>query len=323
MEIFLKDIKVKYTQNIPVHGKLSSLLSYIGGFTKYVFIFDAEFQHVQRNIKHILEFGGIVFEHDTDKKWRYVANFHFNLPPIKENLGIIHSTFLTVTPATAAQMADIEKDYLFHPRLEELKHDQVAFIEYYYQVMNSPIVRKKNIPFYDPKTEQNKIIKTFKNFTFQLTKKDVGHDNWRRMWKLYTNDPLVKKRTLVPTKAWLSSFVDVLQNSVAIVKGTQDLVAIDNLLARYNIPKIQGKLNTVDIAVFNAIFRQRCDSAELEKSYWCLIEKKLIDPELKPYLKQIYKSLAVPEFTAHNPLVDSFYTLVVAVSMQSLLASSI
>lgn len=322
MDIFLKDILLKNIQNIPVHGKLASILNYVGGFTDYVFVFDAEFQHIQRNTKHILEFGGIMFRKEQ-QKWVYVGNMHFNLPPIKENLGVIHSTFLTVTPKTAKLMEEVEENYLFHPRMENLKDDPEAFSAFYYEVMDKPIVKRKNLPRMDPRTDQTKIIKMFKNFTFQLTKKDVGKANWKRMWQLYVNDPWVKKRTIVPKKPWLEAFSNLLQNSVSVVKGNQDLVAIDNLFARYNMPMLQGKLNTIDIAVFNAVFRQKCESAELEKSYWCLIEKKLIDPELKPMLKQIYNSLVVAEFSAHNPLVDSFYTLVVAISMHSVLASNI
>lgn len=326
MDNFLHEIRLKAIQNIPIHGKLAEILQSIGGFTQYVFVYDAEFQRVYTHRgeeRHILEFGGMLFRRDDHKDWSYIGNFHFNLPPVGRNVGLIHSTFLTVTPKTQKLMDEVEKNYVFHPRLEELKDSPEEFKRYYQTIMKHPLVKKKKVPRMDPEKDVNKIIKTFKNLTFQLNRRDVGHEAFKKMWKLYLNDPWVKKRMITPTKKWLVSFKHVLENSLSVVKGMNDVIAIDNLFGRFGMERIQSKIQTLDIAVYNGAFRQTCNSAELEKSYWCLINNNLVDPDLKPFLKNIYQQLVVGELTAHNPLVDAFYTLIVAVSMHSLLVKNI
>jgi hypothetical protein len=326
MDNFLREIKQKAIYNTPVSGKLADTLQSIAGFARYAFIFDAEFQRVynqQREMRHILEFGGIMFERDKNKKWFYVGNFHFNLPPASKNTGLIHSTFLTVTPQTQSAMDEIEKDYMLYPKLDALKDHPEEFKKYYYSLLNHPLVKKKRIPKLDPDKEPNKIIKLFKNMLYQLNKYDVGKSAFHGMWKLYLNDPLVKKRTIKPSRKWLLSFKEVLEDSLLIVKGMNDIIAIDNLFDHYKVGKIQDKIQTLDIAVYNGAFRETCKSAELEQSYWCIINNNLTDPEIKPIFKIIYKSLETKDMTAHNPLIDSFYTLVVAVSMHSVLVKNI
>jgi hypothetical protein len=326
MDFFLNEIKQKAIQNIRIHGKLADTLQSIAGFAKYAFIFDAEFQRVYGNgpeKRHILEFGGILFQQDNQRNWIYVGNFHFNLPPVSKNVGLIHSTFLTVTPKTQLAMDEIEQHYMFYPKLEQLKDSPAEFKKYYNYLMKLPVVHKKKMPKLDPDTEPNKIIKLFKNLTFQLNRKDVGHYAFKQMWKLYLNDPLVKQRMLYPSKKWLLSFRHVLENSLLIVKGMNDIIAIDHLFESKKIDKIQDKVQTLDIAVYNGAFRETCKSAELEKSYWCIINNNLMDPDMKPILKNIYQSLVVKEVTAHNPLVDAFYTLIVAISMHSILVKNI
>ena len=96
-----------------------------------------------------------------------------------------------------------------------------------------------------------------------------------------------------------------------------DLVAIDNLMKQYNLPVLPKTILVYDIAFFNDIFRNLCNSAQLENTYHCIIEKNLLDPDLNTDLKKIFKSLVLIDKTlvAHNPLVDSFYTLIVGLTM--------
>lgn len=326
MDIFLKEIKHKAIQNIRVHGKLADTLHSIAGFTQYVFVFDAEFQRVYSHgseERHILEFGGIIFQQDEKRNWKFVGNFHFNIPPVSKNVGLIHSTFLTVTQKTQAMMDNIEKDYVFYHQLEKLKDNPEEFKKYYYSIMKLPIVRKKKVPVMDPDKEATKIIKAFKNLTYKLNRKDVGNYAFKKMWNLYLTDPLVKSRMLRPNRKWLYALKQILENSLLVVKGMNDIIAIDNLLHLFKIEKIQDKVQTLDIAVYNGPFRETCKSAELEKTYKCIINNNLMDSDMKPMLKNIYQNLHTDEILAHNPLVDAFYTLVVAISMHSLLVKNI
>ena len=105
--------------------------------------------------------------------------------------------------------------------------------------------------------------------------------------------------------------------SLLMVKGNMDLIAVNNLMKQYNLPILPKKIFVYDIAFFNDIFRKLCKNAQLETTYYCILEKKLLDPNLKKDLKKIFKSLVLKDkkLIAHNPLVDSFYTLIVGLTM--------
>ena len=109
----------------------------------------------------------------------------------------------------------------------------------------------------------------------------------------------------------------MLSNSLLMVKGNMDIIAINNLMKQYNLPVLPKTILVYDIAFFNDIFRKLCNNAQLENTYNCIIEKNLLDPELNKDFKQIFKSLVLNEkkLIAHNPLVDSFYTLIVGLTM--------
>jgi len=109
----------------------------------------------------------------------------------------------------------------------------------------------------------------------------------------------------------------MLTNSLLMVKGNMDIIAINNLMKQYNLPVLPKTILVYDIAYFNDIFRKLCNNAQLENTYNCIIEKNLLDPELKQDFKQIFNSLVLIEkkLIAHNPLVDSFYTLIVGLTM--------
>jgi hypothetical protein len=122
---------------------------------------------------------------------------------------------------------------------------------------------------------------------------------------------------LYPNKKWLASFYDTLINSLLMVKGNMDLIAIDNLMKKYNLPILPKTIIVYDIAYFNDIFRKLCESAQLENTYNCIIEKNLLDSEFNTDYKNIFQSLVLidKKLIAHNPLVDSFYTLIVGLTM--------
>jgi hypothetical protein len=324
LRIFLDGVPFRSMGTTPLTPKFQSLLKIIGGYAPLIFVFDIEFQHLRKErskrSRHLLEFGGMLFMQNKQKEWSYLGSIHFNLPPVGrvDNLGVIQSKYATVSPKTQARMEEIEEDYLFYKVLELNKDNPSDFVRLYREFVRTPLAKKKRIPHIDPVPENfAKIIRVFKDMSFTLGKSDVGSANFSKVWKLYLNDPWVKSRTLTPTKRWLEAFAKVVTSSVPVVKGNMDIIALDNLFERFRMPAISDRVPLFDIAIFNTAFRQLCSSAELEKTYWCLLEKSLVDPELEPSLKGIYRDLAMRERTlvAHNPLVDSFYTLVVALTM--------
>lgn len=313
---WINNIPLKNLDTFKLNEKLQTILNKITSLSS-ILIFDIEFQS-HFNERYLLEMGGILLVKQNNK-WYYYGNFHFNLPPVTKlsHLNLIVSDYINVSKQTQKKIENIEKQYLYHRKLEQYKNNQKKFIKYYNSIKNSPIIIKKNIKVDLNKDNLNQIIKKVKEISFTLKLKDIGSENFYKIWNLYLEDKYVKKRTIIPTKEWLKSLYDMLSSSLLMVKGNMDIIAINNLMKQYNLPVLPKTILVYDIAYFNDIFRKLCNNAQLENTYYCIIEKNLLDQELNKDFKQIFKSLVLNEkkLIAHNPLVDSFYTLIVGLTM--------
>jgi hypothetical protein len=312
---WINNLPLKNLKTFKLNEKLQTILNKITLLSS-ILIFDIEFQ-THFNDKHLLEMGGILLA-KQDNEWYYYGNFHFNLPPVKKTLSklnVIQSDYINVSKQTQTKIENIEKQYLYHKKLEKYKDDSIKFMKYYNSIKDLPILKKKKLKVNE--NNLNQLLKKIKDISFTLKLKDIGSDNFYKLWNLYLDDKCVKERTIIPTKEWLSSLYDTLSSSLLMVKGDMDLIAINNLMKQYNLPILPKKIMVYDIAFFNEIFRKLCNNAQLETTYHCIIEKNLLDPELNPDLKKIFKSLVLIDnkLVAHNPLVDSFYTLIVGLTM--------
>lgn len=312
---WINNIPLKNVDTFILNEKLQTILNKITSLSS-ILIFDIEFQS-HFNERYLLEMGGILLV-KQDNKWYYYGNFHFNLPPVKtlSKLNVIQSDYINVSKQTQKKIENIEKQYLYHKKLEQYKNDPIKFIKYYNSIKNLPIIKKK-IKIDLNKDNFNKLYKKVKDISFTLKLKDIGSENFYKIWKLYLEDKYVKDRTIIPTKKWLKSLYNMLTNSLLMVKGNMDIIAINNLMKQYNLPVLPKTILVYDIAFFNDIFRKMCNNAQLENTYHCIIEKNLLDHELNKDFKKIFKSLVLNDkkLIAHNPLVDSFYTLIVGLTM--------
>jgi hypothetical protein len=303
---FLDYIPIKSIKVIELTDNINDILSALTK-KKVIFIYDIEFQNKYRsNQRHILEMGGIIFLY-IESKWVYFSNFHFNLPPMTSirYLTVVQSKYGTTTPETNKKITEYEKKYLYYRTLQEYINRPVLFKNYYYSLP----VKIKNIEL----KQENfpRIVKKYKDLSFSIGKREIG-DTLEKVWKLYLQDEWVKNRTITPNKTWVYAFMKLLNKSLSVVKGNMDLLAINNLC------RTKVHTSVYDIAMFNDKFRSMCKNAELEESYFCLLEKDYVDKELTNFFTTIYDDLKLKTNEAHNPLVDSFYTLVVAVVMSKL-----
>ena len=211
----------------------------------------------------------------------------------------------------------MEKQYLHHKKLEKYKDNPIKFMKYYDSIKDLPIIKRKKLKVDYVAHNLNQLLKKIKDISFTLKLKDIGSDNFHKLLDLYLDDKYVNKRTIKPTKEWLTSLYETLSSSLLMVKGDMDLIAINNLMKQYNLPMLPKTILVYDIAFFNDMFRKLCNNAQLETTYHCIIEKNLLDPELKQDLKKIFNFLVLIDnkLVAHNPLVDSFYTLIVGITM--------
>lgn len=314
---WINNIPVKNLNTFKLNNKIQIILNKITleSSKTSILIFDIEFQ-THYNDKHLLELGGILLVKQLNE-WYYYGNFHFNLPPVKNitKLNLLQSDYINVSKETEKKIIKIEKNYLYHKKLEKYKNEPDKFIKYFNSIENIPIINNKKIKLNE--NNFNQIIKKVKDISFTLKLKDVGSYNFNKIWNLYLQDKYVKERTINPNKEWLMSLYQTMTTSLLMVKGNMDLIAINNLMKLYNLPILPKKIFVYDIAFFNDIFRKLCNNAQLETTYYCILEKKLLDPNLKKDLKKIFKSLVLKDkkLIAHNPLVDSFYTLIVGLTM--------
>lgn len=314
---WINNIPIKNLNTFKLNNKIQTILNKMTAESSKtsILIFDIEFQ-THFNDKHLLELGGILLVKQLNE-WYYYGNFHFNLPPVKNTtkLNLLQSDYINVSKETEKKIIEIEKNYLYHKKLEKYKNEPIKFIKYFNSIKNIPIIKKKNLKLNE--NNFNQIIKKVKDISFTLKLKDVGDYNFNKIWNLYLQDKYVKERTLEPNIEWLMSLYETMTNSLLMVKGNMDLIAINNLMKQYNLPILPKKIVVYDIAFFNDIFRKLCNNAQLEKTYYCIIEKNLLDPNLKKDLKKIFRSLVLNDkkLIAHNPLVDSFYTLIVGLTM--------
>jgi hypothetical protein len=311
---WINNIPLKNLNTFKLNNKLQKILNTMTALSS-ILIFDIEFQ-THYNDKHLLEMGGILLT-KQENEWYYYGNFHFNIPPVKAitKLNVIQSDYINVSKKTQKKIEQIEKQYLYHKKLEKYKDDPNKFMKYYNSIKDLPIIKRKK--FKVDENNLNQLLKKVKDISFTLKLKDIGNDNFHKLWDLYLDDKYVKERTIKPTKEWLSSLYETLSSSLLMVKGDMDLIAINNLMKQYNLPILPKKIMVYDIAFFNDMFRKLCNNAQLETTYHCIIEKNLLDPELNQNLKKIFKSLVLidKKLVAHNPLVDSFYTLIVGITM--------
>lgn len=124
---------------------------------------------------------------------------------------------------------------------------------------------------------------------------------------LYNTDPIVKTAHKPPS--WYKTFLKEYGDSLIIVKGTNDIDALQNACKFYDIP-YQAPKSVYDIAEWNLTSRKKCGTAKLEGTYNCIVDKLPSD------IKQFTKILPIGE--AHDPSSDAAMTLIVALYILSI-----
>jgi len=139
-------------------------------------------------------------------------------------------------------------------------------------------------------------------------------DNKRKIfdlqYDLYYKDPLVKERLMDKgaEKEFVNSFIDLSRKSCFIVKGTRDLDAMNNIASILKTKNNFDFNHIYDIELFNGFSKIKFGNAQLEKTYDGLIQMPIYKKN-KTDLEVILGSIGG---VAHNPVMDSYYTLVVA-----------
>jgi hypothetical protein len=137
-------------------------------------------------------------------------------------------------------------------------------------------------------------------------------DAFNTIMNLYKNDDLVKKRNVNP-KQYLEKLREYLSNMTLVHKENMDIIALNNDLRKYDVP-VKHKLYHKDIADYNDILIKKYNTAKLYESYQHLKNDYILhDTALKEFDEKLHEILQtkIPILKAHNPLVDSFFTVLV------------
>ena len=312
--------------NISLSDNLNIYLDKLSNNKLIIFVFDCEFQHLNKDNKgdhverQILEFGGMIFLKINDK-WIYHCKLHFNLPQINDNnLAIIAGKYASVTDYTANKMKtefDSNKTLYINPNnlllgcrrgakyspLTPFNKDKINTRDFntVETMLSKEVYKNVNIP--------TNIIKYNKHFD--------------KMWELYNNDTLVKNR-LVSNYDWIPNLKYILKNSMKIYKGKEDIKALkilfDNNIQQndtgYDIlnDTKDSKVNIsyFDIGNYNEDLKTKydTDAAKLENSFKYLMQ----DIALTNIIKDI-NNINPDINKAHNPITDSTFTLFIAVGI--------
>jgi hypothetical protein len=137
--------------------------------------------------------------------------------------------------------------------------------------------------------------------------------NFRKINKYYWEDPLVKGRVRLmhnKYKDFMELFEDLSLDAVLVVKGKMDIIALKNM-ATLIIPYADFFLdNSYDIETFNGFSKTHYKGSQLEQTYKGLIKTKIYQGAPKKLFDEIMKPIGEQ---AHNPVVDSLFSIIVAI----------
>jgi len=304
-------------------GLLDSLFN-----TKYLGFLDIEFQILQTTNQepHILELGLIIFEKNNDTP---ILIEHVNFPLlINSNIRLLTSKYSTTTEKTEILMKKLEEYFYINIRdFESIKNnkDMIKFIpNKQTKELLKEVITTNNYTLISSKSDDkiDSIQKSIEKISFNLFKNRLSSkykNIFYKIMNLYMNDDLVKKRNVNP-KQYLEKLRGYLSNMTLVHKEDMDLLALNNDLRKYDVP-VKEKLYHKDIADYNNTLIKKYNTAKLYESYLHLKKDYILkDNKLKEFDENLYKTLQVimPVIKAHNPLSDSYFTVLVFLIMNKI-----
>jgi len=287
---------------------------------EYIISFDVEFIRIKihdTQVRTVHEMGGIILV-KKENNWYLSHIFHLNLPPIisdPKKIYFLSSTYCTLSEKNTKIIEKIEKKLLPHYELikkGDVSDKKIVKILNKYKLCDIYLSNEKIKKLLEKKnTNFNKFIKDISKLKHLVYGNDLV--NYREEYKLYKkmlsvifNDEGSLARTIELPNEFIKLTNKLFSQSYLIVKGIEDFKAIKNHGLLLNVD-FDDTFDYFDIAKFNQILFEKCDSAELEKTYLCL-EKLNHTKIFDKYLSAIKEHV---DLKAHNPLTDAYYTWII------------
>lgn len=259
---------------------LNIALNNISDFKKIIICFDLEFQNT-------LYFNDSNYVYENNKSCSFIREFGL-LIFIKAKSWYYIGNIILNFPSLG------NADYI---RYTSLTYSAVTADTAKAMKINDDVFDKEVIFDLYPVLEKNKDVKDI-----------IMMQNY-----LYWKDPFVKNRTLNLDQAsiFLKLFLSFSNKAMYILKGQSDIKVIRNhyylFFKEINIfPRIY------DIEMFNGFSKYLFNSAKLEETFNGLIK-------LPVYRHCLFFDKYIKNLKAHNPVSDSFYTIIIAVIINLLL----
>ncbi len=277
----------------------------------YIISFDIEFIRYSINkkeVKSINELGGILLIKDNNI-WFIYCIFHLNLKPLITNIKqyyLLTSTYNTLTENTYKKVLENEKLLLPELKINENNYNSIlendTIINIYMKPNQIIKLSKNNFDYIKKKINKIKYIIKGKD----LIKYPLQYNLFKQNINLILNDSEVKKRLINNDKKFINLTNLLFSQSYLIIKGLEDIKALKyhSILLHENPINL---INYYDIAIHNNFLFNKCNSAELEKTYKCLDKLNL----LQNYNKYESALFGNTNLKAHNPLVDAYYTWII------------
>jgi hypothetical protein len=337
---------IKITKNIVTRS-----LNNINNYKPILLCMDAEFQS-STDLKYVRELGILIFVRDKNEIYYYVGYIFVNFQSITKynvdvsNLKPLFSTYSTVTKHTLNEMENNEKVFKLELIVEPLE-DKKLFKDHnkYRKLINNTIEKINNNYIYNNILNENlkkSIMSNFNNLQninnynsaineinalkkklmkakFEVYGGNIKntnlYDNFIKAHELYWNDEYVKKRlslTKNKEELFFELFAELSENSMFMIKGIQDFNALNNSLSLFNY-KIKLNFDSYyDIETFNGLSNFLYNSSQLENTYKNIVKTKVYIQFAKPIFDVILNNIGDK---AHNPVVDSLFTIIVAVTI--------
>ena len=303
--------------------------------------------------RFLRELGMLFFVKDNDNFWFYIGHIFVNFNNLvnygfKEiDTRLVESKFATVTDRTFQNMVQDEKIFRLDSIIDDLDNeklfnninkfnktvddiiwdlkDNFIFNNFLREETKQNIIQRLN--YLKSKNNFKEVQKELKFIKRPLSKVqyeiygryllDDYYDIFSRLNNMYWNDRLVRDRLkIIENKETLffSLLSKLSEETIYLIKGMMDFQAIKNmyrLIFNTNKEKIRLE-NYYDIETFNGISNQLFGSSQLEETYKNLIKTKIYRKYAKNLFDEILKKIGKK---AHNPVVDSLFSIVVAVVM--------
>ncbi|QKF94345.1 hypothetical protein QKU48_gp0887 [Fadolivirus algeromassiliense] len=298
--------------------------------------------------RFIREIGMMFFIKESSTKWYYIGSIFVNFNSLDkygfklDDLKLIGTKYSTVNDLTFNQMLKNE-NYLTVENLITPLQDDFLFRskkDYKSKIYHTIKLLKSNYLFNNFLTDKikDKVINilhnilTFDDFS-DVTKElkyikkqlhNIQHELYGRYLdkvllkslinthKLYWNDDLVLERIKLTYKKeniFFETLEHLVNDAVLIVKGKMDLIAINNMALMLTENKLLIE-NYYDIETFNGFSQLMYKSAQLEETYNNMIKSNIYAQKAKELFDRIGVTIGDK---AHNPLVDSLFTIIIAV----------